>query len=179
MADKVDVKAVMAALPHLSETDRRQVKLRLQSLSSSDEAKGKSDSPAEESEGFTLFYSILSGLLREQGLPALPPFQVIRVSSPNVHRAALEGWRNVTNFVEVNFIDEPISNRDRVRLYNLFAEVLIWRLQEQEAELTVGTVLRGIYRVPAVIKMQFPGYVEAGCLSMILRMGKPTAIHED
>jgi len=177
MGRRVDASALIAALPSLTEKERQQVRLRLQMLSSGDSVGKEDGSPSEDGELFTLFYGTLSSRLKEQGLSVLPPMSRLRVTSPKLYRSAIDGWTRIEAFVAANFPE--LKKRDYMKLFHLLADVLLWRLAEQEIEVTPSVVLTGIQRMPSIMKMQFPGYVEAGCMPLILKLGRPTTTREE
>jgi len=58
---------------------------------------------------------------------------------------------------------------EQQHLLNMSVEMLYQDLVELGIPVTALTIMRHIHRIPAVMNKQFPGYAEAGVLSMILK----------
>jgi hypothetical protein len=151
-----DLQKVIEALPHLTQAELQSVKVRIGFL-----LKVGNQVDVETSTEELLVLDTIVSVLSSMGL-----------EFPQVHllkrRSNLQFREKVTNLFK--YFNQHKVNR--VELHGLLLigiKLLVDDLKSIGVAISGGTIMRNIGRIPSLVNHAFPGYAEAGLLSMIVR----------
>ncbi len=161
---------ILMAIPHLSNKDRG--KVRAQAAGPSPQSK----SMHEEDEKFLLFYGTLIEIMREvvgKKLPKSPSYL-----PPKLYRDLKSGWSTIDDLLSQTLPRARLTQR--TKFYRIIVLTVIDYIHNLE-NVPVGTktVVEQLQNCPALLHQQFPGYLQAGLMSMILRWGNSSSTPDD
>lgn len=160
-----DLKDLIGRLGQLSTDDLQAVQLATSHLLSGTRRieKASSDREAVEEE----FYLLITRTLKNHGM-ACPPWLSFRRTRG--YKSLHKTLPDILIYTTKHF--GSLKRRDRVRLYRLYAEMLLrWMRNHPAAPMRVGVFFQNLSQIPALVSEAFPGYANEGWLQLVLRMG--------
>lgn len=158
----VDYESIIGSLPSLSKTQLAEVKKRATALASLSRSLEVEQSPVEDEDW--LLHGVLSEL-RRRGLDHRP----FNIRNP----ASFAGFSTQSASVRETLVlaapDLTAVQRrvlGEIAAYELARYLQSWK---KAPEINRETMLRYISRVPEAVETAYPGYLEAGLLSLIVR----------
>ncbi len=150
------------ALPNLSNKERGRVRAAASGPSP------QSKNMHEEDEKFLLFYGALIEIMREVVGKKLP--KNASYLPPKLYRDLKSGWSTVDDLLSQALPRAKLTQR--IKFYRIIVLTVIDYIDNLE-NVPVGTktVIGQLQNCPALLHQQFPGYLQAGLMSMILRWG--------
>ncbi len=163
------------AVSGLSDKDRGKVRAACTTLGV-DEPSSQSKSIHEEDEKFLLFYGVLTEIMREvigKKLPKSPSYL-----PPKLYRDLKSGWSVVDDLLSQVVPRARLTHR--TKFYRVVVLTVIDYIHNLE-NVPVGTktVVAQLQNCPALLHQQFPGYLTAGLMSLILNWGSSSTTPDD
>ena len=158
---------ILMAVSDLSDKERGKVRTACATLGV-DEPSSQPKSIHEEDEKFLLFYGVLAEILREvvgKKLPKSPSYL-----PPKLYRDLKSGWSVADELLSQVMPRAKLTQR--TKFYRVVVLTVIDYIHNLE-NVPVGTktVVAQLQNCPALLHQQFPGYLQAGLMSLILRWG--------
>ncbi len=159
---RLSIDDILMALPNLSDKERGRVRAAASGPSS------QSKSIHDEDEKFLLFYGTLIEIMQEvvgKKLPKSPSYL-----PPKLYRDLKSGWSTIDDLLNQTLPRAKLTQR--TKFYRIIVLTVIDYIHNLE-NVPVGTktVVAQLQNCPALLHQQFPGYLQAGLMSMILRWG--------
>ena len=149
----------LAALPTMTPTQLRQVQARTIFLLATT---GGSAGIEEERRAL---YQTISDVLKSLHLKNSPPWAVFKKNRFYNHYNT--SYDLLEDFMVENF--EGMSTPERIQFYRLVLRILVRDLKRIGVEVSIGSITTNLGRVPSLIDRAFPGYIESGMMSKVLR----------
>lgn len=167
---KISANDIMLALAHLTPEERADIAM-FAAINKST-AKPRSSGGASKGQDFDgkflLYYSKFREIMNSRGenLPRSPAFV-----KPGRLSLLKKGWVAVDDFISKSF-PNGISNADRLKFYRISIEIALDYLVEIDRGSSIRQVCISMQNCSALINRQFPGYIEAGLIPLILSWGR-------
>ena len=164
---QLSVNEILMAVADLSDKERGKVRAACTALGTN-EPSSQSKSIHDEDEKFLLFYDIFTEIIREVVGTKLPKNP--SALQPKLYRGLKSGW------VVVDDLLDQIWLRDRLLVRTKFYRIIVLTVINyindiDKIPLITKTVIEQLKNSPALLHQQFPGYRQAGLMSMMLRVG--------
>ena len=158
---------ILMAVSDLSDKERGKVRAACTTLGV-DKPSSQSKSIHEEDEKFLLFYDTLTEIMCDitgKKLPKSPSYL-----PPKLYRDLKFGWSVVDDLLSQVMPRAKLTQR--TKFYRVVVLTVIDYIHNLE-NVPVGTktVVAQLQNCPALLHQQFPGYLQAGLMSLILRWG--------
>ena len=159
---RLSIDDILMALPNLSDKERGRVRAAASGPSS------QSKSIHDEDEKFLLFYGTLIEIMQEVVGKKLPKSR--SYLPPKLYRDLKSGWSTIDDLLNQTLPRAKLTQR--TKFYRIIVLTVIDYIHNLE-NVPVGTktVVAQLQNCPALLHQQFPGYLQAGLMSMILRWG--------
>ena len=163
------------AVSDLSDKERGKVRAACTTLGV-DEPSSKSKNIHEEDEKFLLFYGVLIEIMREvigKKLPESPSYL-----PPKLYQGLKSGWSTVDDLL--NQVMPRARNPQRTKFYRIIVLITIEYIRNLD-NVPVGTktVVAQLQNCAELLYQQFPGYLQAGLISVILSLGNASATPDE
>ncbi len=153
---------ILMALPNLSDKERGRVRAAASGPSP------QSKSMHDEDEKFLLFYGTLVEIMREVVGKKLP--KSASYLPPKLYRDLKSGWSTVDELLDQ--IKPRARLMQRTKFYRIVVLTVIDYLDDIEyVPVGTKTVIAQLQNCPALLHQQFPGYLQAGLMSLMLQWG--------
>ncbi|KKK77950.1 hypothetical protein LCGC14_2848450 [marine sediment metagenome] len=172
---RLSVDDICMAVSDLSNKERGKVRAACDSLGV-DEPSSRSKSIHEEDEKFLLFYGVLIEILREViGKKLLKSPSHL---SPKLYRDLKSGWSTVDDLLSQ--VKPRARNPQRTKFYRIIVLITIEYIHNLDnVPVGIKTVIGQLQNCAELLHQQFPGYLQAGLISVILSLGNASAIPDD
>jgi hypothetical protein len=163
------------AVSDLSDKERGKVRAVCTTLGV-DEPSSRSKSIHDEDEKFLLFYGVLTEIMREvtgKKLPKSPSYL-----PPKLYRDLKSGWSIVDDLL--NQVKPRARNPQRTKFYRIVVLITIEYIHNLDnVPVGIKTVTGQLQNCAELLHQQFPGYLQAGLMSVILSLGNASATPDD
>ena len=161
---------ILMAIPNLSDKERGEVRAAVAGTTS------QSKSIHEEDEKFLLFYGVLTEIMREVVGKKLP--KSASYLPPKLYRDLKSGWSTADELL--NQVMPQIRLPQRTKFYRIIVLTVINYIDNLEnVPVGIKTVVAQLQNCPALLHQQFPGYLQAGLMSVILSLGNASATSDE
>ncbi len=172
---RLSIDDILMAVSDLSDKERGKVRAVCTTLGV-DKLSSQSKSMHEEDEKFLLFYDTFTEILREvvgKKLPKSPSYL-----PPKLYRDLKSGWSVVDDLLSRVMPRARLTQR--TKFYRIVVLTVIDYIHNLE-NVPVGTktVVAQLQNCPALLHQQFPGYLQAGIMSLVLRWGNSSNTPDD
>lgn len=175
MSKKLGVSDILMSLPSLTPEERKQIRA-ASSINATHAVAPSTLKSAKEDDRLLLFYETLSSNLRERVGVRAPP--QIGILPPKIIRLITVGWGAAEDLLE-QIVVKP-NNRVRLQFYQLVIGLTIDYVNGFEsAPTSLKVVSDQLSNCASIVNHQFPGYLDAGLLPLILKWGKPGAKRDE
>jgi len=175
MAKNKQLINIMAGLAQLTDQERGEIVKTCTTLGTS-ESSSRSKSIHDEDEKLLLFYDILVEIMKEvagQKLPKAPSHL-----SPKLYRSLKSNWTTVDDFL--NEIKPRTRLPQRTKFYRIVILITIDYITNLDnIPVSPKTVIEQLRNCPSLLHQQFPGYLQAGLLPLILSWGDSSNTPDD
>lgn len=114
-----------------------------------------------------LFYdSLIQSISEATGKRCCPHKAFTRTRHYAIYKKKLP---DVLEFIGENL--PTLKRLERVYLFGVISNVLITNLQDIKVPVSVGAACRHLDRIPELMDDAFPGYIQAGLLTMLVQAG--------
>ncbi|KKL10980.1 hypothetical protein LCGC14_2550410, partial [marine sediment metagenome] len=166
---------ILMAVSDLSDKDRGKVRAACTTLGI-DESSSQSKSIHEEDEKFLLFYDILTEIMQEVVGKKLP--KSASYLSPKIYQDLKSSWSTVDELL--NQIIPRARLPQRTKFYRIIVLTVIDYIHNLEnVPVGIKTVVAQLQNCPALLHQQFPGYLQAGLMPVILSLGNASATSDE
>lgn len=164
---RLSVDDILMAVSDLSDKERGKVRAACTILRV-DEPSYQSKSIHEEDEKFLLFYGVLIEIMRDVVGKKLP--KSASYLPPKLYRDLKSGWSTVDDLL--NQVKPRARNPQRTKFYRIVVVTVIDYIDNLDnVPVATKTVVEQLQNCPALLHQQFPGYLQAGLMSLVLRWG--------
>ena len=166
----LNVNDILMAVPNLSNKERGKVRAAVAGSAP------QSKSIHEEDENFLLFYGVLTEIMQEVIGKKLP--KSASYLPPKLYRDLKSGWSVVDDLLSRVMPRARLTQR--TKFYRVVVLTIIDYIHNLE-NVPVGTktVVAQLQNCPALLHQQFPGYLQAGIMSLMLRWGNSSNTPDD
>ena len=169
---RLSVNDICMAVASLSRKERGLVRAACDRFGPSPQSKSIHD----EDEKFLLFYGEFTEIMREVVGTKLPksPSHL----PPKLYRDLKSGW------VVADYLLDQIKIRvrlpQRIQFYRIIVLTVIDYIDNiDKMPVVTKTVIGQLQNCPALLRQQFPGYRQAGLMSLMLRWGNSSNVSDD
>jgi hypothetical protein len=152
---------IIAALPTLSASERKQVRFMLETLD-----KGVSyDTNSPEA----LLWEAIVKVSDERGV-TVPSYIALMSRNSKKNGSTIPNFSKDSASIKL-YIDKHLRPPDRtaeIHCYRLCARALVSYLSEAMVPISASSLARNLQNIPAAIDKFWPGYVKSGAIKMIL-----------
>ncbi len=172
---RTKVNDILMAVANLSDKERGKVRAACTTLGVS-ESSSQSKSIHEEDEKFLLFYGVLIEIMQEVVGKKLP--KSASYLPPKLYRDLKSGWSTADELLSQVIPRARITQR--TKFYRIVVLTVIDYIHDLE-NVPVGTktVVAQLQNCPALLHRQFPGYLQAGLMSLMLHWGNSSNTPDD
>ena len=136
----------------------------------------QSKSIHEEDEKFLLFYGVLTEIMRDVVGKKLP--KSASYLPPKLYRDLKSGWSTVDDLLSQ--VTPRAGLPQRTKFYRIVVLTVIDYIHNLEnVPVVTRTVVAQLQNCPALLHQQFPGYLQAGLMSVILSLNNASATPDD
>jgi hypothetical protein len=172
---RLKVNDILMAVANLSDKERGRIRAACTTLGV-DEPSSRSKSIHEEDEKFLLFYGVLTETMREVVGKKLP--KSASYLPPKLYHDLKSSW------VVVDKLLSQIKPRarlpQRTKFYHIVVLITIDYIHNLEnVPVGIKTVVAQLQNCPALLHQQFPGYLQAGLMPVILSLGNASATSDE
>lgn len=161
---------ILMAIPNLSNKERGEVRAAIAGTTL------QSKSIHEEDEKFLLFYGVLTETMREVVGKKLP--KSASYLPPKLYRDLKSGWSTVDDLLSQ--VIPQVRLPQRTKFYRVVVLTVIDYIHNLDnVPVGIKTVIAQLQNCPALLHQQFPGYLQAGLMSLVLSWGNSSNTSDD
>ena len=168
---RLSVDDILMAVSDLSNKERGKVRAACTTLGVN-ESSSQSKSIHEEDEKFLLFYDVLIEIMHDvigKKLPKSPSYL-----PPKLYRDLKSGWSVADDLLSQVMPRAKLPQR--IKFYRIVVLTVIDYIHNLEnVPVVMKTVVAQLQNCPALLHQQFPGYLQAGLMSIILSWGNSSS----
>ncbi len=143
-------------LPNLSQTELREVQVRVQALLTK---------PTEGDEK-DLIYEVMSSTLKSVGIKIPPTLK--QAKKTTLHRRFNKGTDKLLSYCNQHFQFEHLTRMEQRKLLRTLLTIVLSSLPKSNIPITPSTMCDGLGRIDVAIEEQFPNYLASGLLMAVL-----------
>lgn len=164
---RLSVDEILMAVSDLSDKERGKVRVACTTLGM-DGPSSRSKSIHEEDEKFLLFYGILTEIMREVIGKKLP--KSASYLPPKLYRDLKSSWTTVDDLLSQ--VMPRVRLPQRTQFYRVIILITIEYIHNLDSvPVGIKTVAEQLQNCAELLHQQFPGYLQAGLISLMLRWG--------
>lgn len=115
-----------------------------------------------------LFHGRLKNILQNECDLSILPYHKLKTISPKVHRDLCRVANELFATAERWNSDKARTRNFAIGIFHLYAELVVNYLKKSRVPVSLKTSLQHVDKFAGLVDDAFPGYVESGCISMVV-----------